>query len=383
MPEAARFEARLHPVDRRHLAVLTDEVGIMQHAIGSRPDPAHGYCVDDVARALQVDLLHQHELGWAAVAEHAWRSVRFLRDAFDDATGRFRNFRSVDGSWLAGRASEDSQARAMLALGETIAMSPDPRMVEAAETLFADALPETVGLTFLRAQAGVLLGCDAAMRAAPTEDIAKAYRLLAGRIRAAFETETAFDWPWPEATLTYENALPVRALIVAGQYLRSQDMIEAGLVRLDWLIGIQTAPDGHLSPIGNGWWPRDGERSSFDQQPIEATALLLAAEAALHVTDYERYATAMELAYAWFLGGNDLGIDVADPATGAGHDGLTPHGVNTNQGAESTLMWLTALEHIRALRSGRVLLPPAATIRTAEAEPVTTADDRLLATSAR
>jgi hypothetical protein len=160
-------------------------------------------------------------------------------------------------------------------------------------------------------------------------------------------------------------------------------MIDAGLVRLDWLIGIQTAPDGHFSPIGNGWWPRDGEKSRFDQQPIEATALLLAAESALEVTGYERYGTAMELAYAWFLGGNDLGVEVADPATGAGYDGLTPHGVNTNQGAESTLMWLIALEHIRALRSGRVLLPPAATVRAAGGEPATTADDRLLATTAR
>jgi hypothetical protein len=395
MPEAARSGARLHPVNRHHLAVLTDEVGIMQHAIGSRPDPAHGYCVDDVARALQVDLLHQHELGWAAVAEHAWRSIRFLRDAFDDATGRFRNFRSVDGSWLAGRASEDSQARAMLALGETIAMAPDPRMVEAAEALFEEALPEAVGLTYLRAQASVALGCDAAMRTAPSEDTARALRLLAGRIRATFGDEVAATgrtrsatpdaaWPWPEPCLTYENALPVRALIVVGRYLGSERMVDAGLARLDWLIDVQIAPDGHFSPIGNGWWPRDGEKSRFDQQPIEASALLLAAEAAFEVTGYERYRDAMEVAYAWFLGGNDLGIDVADPATGAGHDGLTPHGVNLNQGAESTLMWLTALEHIRALRSGRVLLPPAAIARTARAEPAVTAtDDRPLATTAR
>ena len=94
----------------------------MQHAIGSRPDPAHGYCTDDVARALEVDLLHGRAIGWERVrAERAWRNLRFLSDAFDDMTGRFRNFRRVDGSWADGRASEDSQGRAMLALGETIA----------------------------------------------------------------------------------------------------------------------------------------------------------------------------------------------------------------------------------------------------------------------
>ncbi len=81
--------------------------------------------------------------------------------------------------------------------------------------------------------------------------------------------------------------------------------------------------------------------------------MLLAAESAYLVTGDAFYRTAMERAYAWFLGENDLGVAVADPLRGAGYDGLTPHGVNTNQGAESTLMWLTALEHIRGVRGGR------------------------------
>lgn len=342
----------LHRVSRVHLDVLNDDVGILQHAIGSRPDPAHGYCVDDVARALQVDLLHQHELGWAVVAESAWRHVRFLRDAFDATTGRFRNFRAIDGSWLPGRASEDSQGRAMLALGETIALARDERMVDTAVELFADALPEATRLTALRAGSSVLLGCDAAMRTSPTGDTDEAFRVLAGRLRTTMASRPrSTTWPWPERTLTYENALPVRALIVAGSRLDLPGMTEGGRRLLDWLIDIQTAPAGHLSPIGNGWWPHDGQRSQFDQQPIEATALLLAAESALEVTGDDRYRAAMEQAYAWFLGANDLGIAVADPARGAGFDGLTPKGVNTNQGAESTLMWLMAAEHIRALRA--------------------------------
>jgi len=325
----------------------------MQHAIGSRPDPAHGYCVDDVARALRVDLLHRRVLGWAAVADSAWRSMRFLGEAFDPSAGRFRNFRRVDGSWLEGPASEDSQGRAMLALGEVIATAPDAEMVETASALFATALPAAQGMTALRARASVLLGCDAAMRAAPTERVGLAYRLLADRLRSAFEMRAASAWPWPESRLTYENALPVQALIVAGGHLGSRSMTDLGIEVLDWLIAAQTAPTGHLSPIGNGWWPCGGAKSRFDQQPIEATALLLAAEAAFEATGDERYRVAMERAYAWFLGENDLGLTLADPVRGAGCDGLTPSGVNTNEGAESTLMWLMALEHVRALRDGR------------------------------
>ncbi len=120
---------------------------------------------------------------------------------------------------------------------------------------------------------------------------------------------------------------------------------------LDWLIGVQTAPEGHLSPVGNlGWWPRDGARAQFDQQPIEAATLLHAAAAAYETTGGGRYREAVELCYGWFLGANDTGARVADPERGACHDGLTPRGVNENQGAESTLAWLAALAAIRRLR---------------------------------
>ena len=129
-------------------------------------------------------------------------------------------------------------------------------------------------------------------------------------------------------------------------------MVLGGCQVLDWLIEMQTGPNGTFSPVGNrGWWPRKGAKSQFDQQPIEAMALVLAAEDALSATADERYRRAAEMAYAWFLGANDGGIEVAVPLTGGCRDGLTPNGLNDNQGAESTLAWLTALEHIRVLRA--------------------------------
>ena len=342
----------LHPASRRHLDEMTDPVGIMQHAIGSRPDPAHGYCTDDIARALQVDLLHRWELGWPAVAEDAWRSLRFLVDAFEEATGRFRNFRSVDGSWTTGVASEDSQGRALLALADVIADAPDLAMAETASSLFERALPSIRGVTAIRAQASVLLGCALTAGAAPNSAAAVGFRDMAESYRATFPVELDPEWPWPEPSMTYENALPPRALIVAGQMLGSEEMIDTGLAVLDWQIDAQVTSEGHLSPVGNGWWPRGGVKSRFDQQPIEATALLLASEAAHGATADDRYLTTMERAYGWFLGDNDLAVAVADPERGAGFDGLTPDGVNANEGAESTLMWLIAAEHIRVSRLG-------------------------------
>jgi hypothetical protein len=355
--------APIYPISRRHLEAMTGELGIFQHAIGSHPDPGHGHCVDDVARALEVDLLHARTLGWPAVSTTADRSLRFLEEAFDPEIGGFRNFRQADGEWIAGPGSGDSFGRAMLALGMTITSAPDARIVDRAAVLFELALPAAARLTPARAQASVVLACAAVSRAAAIPaardgreamlavSAMTALRRLATSLHVRFLDNARPGWPWPEGTLTYENALLPRAMIAAGESTGAAVMLRIGLQVLDWLIEIQTAPEGHLSPIGNEWWPRGGTRSRFDQQPIEATALLLAAEAAHRVTGEPRYLVAMERAYAWFLGANDLGRRVARPARGASADGLTARGINANEGAESTLMWLIAAEHMRALGS--------------------------------
>ena len=363
--------AALHAISRQHLETLTGELGIFQHAVGSIPDPAHGYCVDDVARALEVDMLHARGLGWVTVARSAWRGLRFLEDAFDAESGRFRNFRSIDGSWIGGPGSNDSLGRAMLALGETMDGAPDARLFEGAVALFGRALPAAGKVTSPRAQASVVLACDAVARSAgvagadegPEAAVGAAsalvMRRLATGLHARFLDFARPGWPWPEASQTYENALLPRALIVAGHRLGAGTMLAIGLQVLDWLIEVQTSPKGRFSPVGNGWWPRGGEKSQFDQQPIEATALLLAAEAAHKATGDPRYLEAMERAYAWFLGANDTGRRIADPARGACADGLTSKGLNGNQGAESTLMWLIAAEHIRLMRSRTRVATPA------------------------
>ncbi|HEY6056499.1 MAG TPA: hypothetical protein VIV06_00630 [Candidatus Limnocylindrales bacterium] len=343
----------LYPVNRRHLDALTGPLGIWQHASGTVPDEAFGYCTDDVARALLVDLLHRRELGWDAVAASARRSLRFLRDAFDPAIGRFRNFRDRGGSWLEVVGSEDSQGRAVLALGAAAGTAPDDDFVAEAASLFADALPAVAHLTALRATASALLGCGHALDAGLRDGAERTFEVLASRLARAFvAVEHDRDWPWPEQVLTYENALLPRALIAAGARTGDAELGRKGLHVLDWLIRVQTTIGGSFSAVGSdGWWPRGGARSRFDQQPIEATSMILAAEAAFDETGEARYVRIREAAYAWFLGDNDMDVPLADPGRGACHDGLTPRGANLNEGAESTLMWLTALEHVRAMRA--------------------------------
>ena len=324
----------------------------MQHAQDAWPDPDHGYCTDDVARALLVDVLHQRELGWGAVEASATRNVMFLGEAFEAFSGRFRNLRRHDGAWLDLPGSEDANARALYALAEVIAAAPASAAREAAIHLFERALPTASQVTYVRPRATVLLACDAALRAGMMGKVLDVYQRVADALGLAFEScAAASAWPWPEDVITYENELPARALIIGGDRLGRPRMSQVGLHVLDWLIDAQTTGDGHLSSVGNaGWWPKGGAKARFDQQAISTTSLLLAADTAYEATGRPDYRDAMEMAYGWFVGWNDAHEWVAEPRSGACGDGIGPAGVSRNQGAESTLMWLIALEHIRASR---------------------------------
>jgi len=83
-----------------HLIRLTDDVGILQHAKFMVPDRHHGYCTDDNARALIAvlmaqDIIHDSE----RITDLACTYVSFLHHAFNESTGRFRNFMGYDRSY--------------------------------------------------------------------------------------------------------------------------------------------------------------------------------------------------------------------------------------------------------------------------------------------
>jgi hypothetical protein len=258
----------------------------------------------------------------------------------------------------------------MHALGDAAA-APDPVFAAQAKAMFEHALPGMRGLRAIRAVASLVLGCEAAARAGTGREAIGAFATFADRLAARFAVAAEHpEWPWPERIVTYENGLPVRALLVAAHERGDRAMLDAGIRVLDWLVAAQTAPAGHCAPVGNGWWARGEAPAAFDQQPIEPVSLLLAAGAAHAATGEERHIATMEWAFAWFARGNDLGIRIADPARGASFDGLTPTGVNRNEGAESTLVWLTAVEHLRVVRATRV---------TRATAPRPQLDDRLFA----
>jgi glycosyltransferase involved in cell wall biosynthesis len=333
-----------------HLYRMTDSTGVLQHANFTAPNRSEGYCTDDNARALILAvLLGQLEEAPKRVRALATTYAAFLKGAFNPKTTRFHNFLSIDRCWLDERGSEDSHGRAIWALGTAVGRSPHWSSQTMAEQLFAQSLPAVLDFTSPRAWAFSLIGIHEYLR--PMKDDRMAFDVreeLTSRLVAIFDKVAQPGWSWFEDVLTYDNAKLAHALIVSGRATGQKSVYERGTRALRWLVDVQTSPNGQLRPIGsNGFYKRNGERADFDQQPIEAQTTVSACLEAYRATADPWWYEQAQRAFDWFLGWNDLGLELYAAQTGGCRDGLHPDRSNENQGAESMLAFLLSLAEMR------------------------------------
>jgi glycosyltransferase involved in cell wall biosynthesis len=345
-----------------HLRAMTDDTGLLQHASFDVPCYEHGYCVDDNARALRlVALLEDARSGDAATLRTlGTRYLAFVNYAFDAGSGRFRNFMSYERKWLETEGSEDSHGRALWALGTVVGHGHGPSRRSLAGGLFHAALPAARTFTSPRAWAFTLLGIDEYLGAFEGDSEVEAMRSeLAWRLVALLPRSPAAKWPWFEDSVTYENARLCQALLASSVRMGNEELRAAGLRSLEWLASIQRSADGYFAPIGsNGFFRSGGLRAEFDQQPIEACAMVAACLEAARITGQQRWMDEGRRAFAWFLGQNQKQLPLYEPTTGGCRDGLHADRVNENQGAESTLSYLMALTELRAVDRPQVAAAP-------------------------
>lgn len=334
----------LPPLKLDHLKRLTDDTGVLQHTVFTVPNYDEGYTTDDNARALMLmTLLEEIERGMADEVEQLTsRYLAFLWYAFNQETGRFRNFLSYDRRWREEVGSEDSHARAVWSLGAVLGRSKHEGIRGVASRMFELALPATLEFKSPRAWAFTLLGIHEYLRRYSGDRVAHNIRgVLADRLMDLYQRTSSEDWVWFEDVVTYSNARLPHALLLCGQGMNRDDMVEAGLKSLKWLADVQRTKSGHFAFIGNqGFYRRGEERAYFDQQPIEAHGMVSACLEACRATGDRAWYKEAWCAFEWFLGRNDLGLSVYDPYTGGCRDGLHPGSLNQNQGAESTLAYL-------------------------------------------
>lgn len=331
-----------------HIVAMSDGTGIFQHAFFNVPDYHHGYCTDDNARAyLLCNLLDELsvEPGRENLNGLATTYLAFLAAAFDRSTGRFRNFMSHGRQWLEEGGSEDSHARALWALGTGAARSRSDGQRRLSDKLFVEGLPAVASFSSPRSWAFALLGLHEYLRAFPEcAQAVEARKALTDKLLELWKSCATDDWPWFESSATYDNPRLSQALMLSGRSTGDPEAMDVGLRSLRWLVSLQRTREGHFRPIGSdGFCVREGARADFDQQPVEAQAMVSACLEAYRITKEAVWLQEARRAFEWFLGRNDLGLPLYDSGTGGCHDGLHCDRVNENQGAESSLAFHLSL----------------------------------------
>ena len=328
-----------HPTEYRldHLQRLSDRRGIHEHASGTVPRQDCGYCTDDNARLLIV--------ASRAGAVHGARSLARLgldsTVAAQAEDGRFHNRMAPDGDrrWLDAPGVGDWWGRAVWGLGVAATASDDADVAGAAWA----AAGRSAGCRspWLRSMAFATLGIGELVMAGDRRPALT--RLLEDFLAMVPASRDGGSWAWPEARLSYANASVAEAVLLAGIALERTEWVERGLLLTDWLVRAQVR-DGRLSVVGTGGRDPGDQGPQFDQQPIEVAALADACRRAWAATGEARWIEDLGRAVAWFHGDNDVDAVMYDPTSWGGFDGLTPTGPNTNQGAESTLAFLSTMQ---------------------------------------
>jgi glycosyltransferase involved in cell wall biosynthesis len=346
--------ARVRPIPARlpltAIERLSDSTGMIQHSVFSIPDRAHGYCVDDNARAL---ILMCRNKGFPAADRAKWTQIyaAFVQHAWNPDTQAFRNFMGFNRTWLEDEGSCDSRARTVWSLALAATEASDPAIRQWARNLFDTTLAATAERTSLRTRAFMMLAATAMLtiRSGDTK-LTALLTEFGDDLISQLEGSRREDWCWFETVLAYDNARLPEALLRAGLALDRNDFVVRGLETLTWISDRQTATEGHFRAVGSDSFGRPfAPPLRYDQQPLEAWAMVDACEAAFAATHDSHWKTIATKAYRWFLGDNDLGLPIADAATGECCDGLMPTGINRNQGAESVLSFHIATYAINQL----------------------------------
>ncbi len=327
---------------------LTDDTGIVQHARYGIPNLKEGYCMDDNSRALIMALMSYNQFQSKEALDLLPIYLSFIQ-YMQCENGNFRNFLSFKREYLDEVGTDDSYGRTLWALGFMICNSPNNSYKEFARELFFNSLEHLDKLEHLRGFGNSIIGLAHYLKTYPDENLEIKLVALADKLVDAYQKNKSNDWHWFEEKMTYDNAILPLALLKTYDVTKNHIYKEIGLESLTFL-DKETLDQGYYNPIGNdGWFYKNQDKAIFDQQAIETMAAVMMYFQAFEVTEDVVYIEKMFKTYLWFLGENALRIPLYDHETNGCCDGLTPHGINRNQGAESTLAYF--ISHLTVLKA--------------------------------
>ncbi|MGD9976900.1 MAG: glycosyltransferase family 4 protein [Bacteroidales bacterium] len=332
-----------------HINRLTDDTGIIQHAKFGIPNLKEGYCLDDNARALLMVLMTYRQLKNIKALELSPIYLSYIH-YMQNANGTFRNFLSFSRNYLDEIGSEDSFGRTIWALGYLMGNAPNDAYYQTGKLLFFNAAPNFENLKSIRGIANTMIGISYYLKNNPSDDsMTERLRHMAHSLIKHYEDSQSPDWNWFESLLAYDNGILPLALLHSVEILNENKIKKVALSTMDFLTR-HTLKNNYLSIIGNEkWYKKEGERSLFAQQPIDAMAMVLMYHQAFRITKDKEYLNMLYTSFLWFLGENDLRMSLYDFETQGCCDGFENYGVNRNQGAESSLAYL--ISHLTVLQA--------------------------------
>ncbi len=339
----------LPPFSLTHINRLTDDTGIIQHAKFGIPNLKEGYCLDDNSRALLMVLMAYRQMKDKRALELSPIYLSYIH-YMQNPDGSFRNFLSFSRNFLDEKGSEDSFGRTIWALGYLLGNAPNDAYYQTGRLLFFNAAPYFEKLTSIRGIANTMIGISYYLKSNPSDDsMTERLRNLANGLIKHYEENQSDGWNWFESLLAYDNGILPLALLHSAEILNDEKITQTALDSMKFLTE-HTLKDNYLSVIGNEkWYKKEGERSVFAQQPIDAMAMVLMYHQAFHLTNDKEYLNKLYTSFLWFLGENDLRMSLYDFETKGCCDGFESYGVNRNQGAESSLAYL--ISHLTVLQA--------------------------------
>ncbi len=352
-PKTIIDTALLPDFDLAHIKRMTDDTGIVQHARFSIPNLKEGYCIDDNARALLMSLMAYRIYKDSASLNLLPIYLSYI-NYMQNSNGSFYNFLSFNRQFLDHQeGSEDSFGRTIWSLGYLIRFAPNDAYYQIGMDIFQRSSVRFDLLTAPRAIANTMLGLSHYLHKEQGDEKKRSVLVrLTEKITDLYERSGKPDWQWFEDTMTYDNGILPLSLFHSYEITGDESVLEIAKKTTAFLESV-TMSNGYLSIIGNEKWYKYGEeRSGYNQQAVDALAMVLLFYEAYLNTEDKTYLDKMYKCFLWFLGDNDLKLTMYDYETKGCFDGLHANGANRNEGAESTLAYLISyLTIINALET--------------------------------
>ena len=342
--EDLRFN--LPPVKLDHIKKLTTNFGILQFSTFSKPDPNHGYTLDDNARALINMVMHYREYRKTNILSYADIYLSFIEN-IQRENGWFDNYMNYEQQLTDQNIEvnlEDANGRAIWSLGYIISNQDilPSGLVSRAKKCWKKIIGKVDAINSPRAIAYTIKGLYYHHSVCPDELEKKEVIRLANKLLRHYRINSDDEWQWYEDYLTYANNILPEAMMYSYLTTKIRIYRKIAEVTFDFVLS-QYFMKRQIKVISNrGWFKKKNERTFFGEQPMEVVTTIIALDLFYQVTKKKKYLHQLEIAFSWFLGNNHLNQVMYNPKNGASYDGLEDTNVNINQGAESTLCFLKA-----------------------------------------